>query len=132
MLAIRPQQPRYTEGRDQPDCIYQPPFPGLREPITKRVVLGCIPVPWRIVHALPSVAEDQIEPTCLIAEPVAKESQSAVSCLQVCERRDGKGKMTNVMASKRCAYLQLLVGVGLAGDLSQLVKYRDITRAALS
>jgi hypothetical protein len=48
--------------------------------------------------------EDQIEATYLIAERVTKESQSVVSCLQVCERRDGKGKMTNVMASKRCAH----------------------------
>jgi hypothetical protein len=37
----------------------------------------------------------------------------------VCERRDGKGKMTNVMASKSCAYLQRGLQYDWQGDSSQ-------------
>jgi hypothetical protein len=65
--------------------------------------------------------EDRIEPTSLIAEPVTKEPRSVVLCLQVCERRDGKGKMTNVMASKRCVYLQSGSEQDCEGDSSQLL-----------
>jgi hypothetical protein len=56
MLAVLAQQRSYTEEAGAPYCIYQPAFPCQREPLTEKVAFFCVPVPWRIIHALPSVA----------------------------------------------------------------------------
>lgn len=46
-------------------------------------------------------------------------SQPELAWVQVCERRECKGKMTNVIARKRCM---------LAGDSFQLAKHRHYTQ----
>jgi hypothetical protein len=63
MLAVLAQQRRYTEEAGAPYCIDQPAFPCQREPLTEKVAFFCVPVPWRIIQALPSVRPNTLDPS---------------------------------------------------------------------